>query len=89
MGLRIIVQSERGAVYVETRIEAFLDSMQKTLEDMSEEEFAKHQQALIAKEEEQPKNLGQETRRFWSRITDKYYDFNKSKVDNMYLEANE
>lgn len=82
MGLRIIVQSERSAVYVETRIEAFLESMKKFIDDLGEEEYSKHQQSLIMKEEEKPKNLGQETRRFWGRITDKYYQFGRSEFES-------
>ena len=31
----------------------------------------------IAKKEEKPKNLGEETRRFWGSITDRYYEFGK------------
>lgn len=77
LGYRIYIQSERDPVYLETRIEAFLDGMVKTLHDMNEEEFEKHKMSLIAKKEEKPKNLGEETRRFWASISDKYYEFGK------------
>ncbi|BEI82680.1 hypothetical protein CcaverHIS002_0305480 [Cutaneotrichosporon cavernicola] len=80
-GLRVIVQSERDPVYVETRIESFLTSIKDTITNMSDEEFDRHRQALIHKKEEQPKNLGEESRRFWSRITDKYYEFGKRATD--------
>ncbi|KAK4687449.1 hypothetical protein P7C73_g2681, partial [Tremellales sp. Uapishka_1] len=76
-GLRVIVQSERDPVYVETRIEAFLDSVKEIIENMSEEEFGKNKQSLISKKEEKPKNLGDETRRYWGRISDRYYEFDK------------
>ena len=35
---------------------------------------------MIAKKEERPKNLGEETQRFLGRITDKYYEFDRRKL---------
>jgi insulysin len=79
MHFRVLVQSEKKPDYLETRIEAFLDWMKGHLESLSEEEFEKQKESLIAKKEESPKNLGEETRRFWGRITDKYYEFDRRK----------
>lgn len=86
-GIRVIVQSERNPVYVETRIESFLESVQKLIEDMSDEDFNSHRQTLILKREEQPKNLGEETRRYWHRITDNYYEFSKLETEIRELKA--
>ncbi len=80
MGFRVLVQSERDPVYVETRIEAFLDSLKSHIEEMSEEDFEKEKQSLIAKKEEQPKNLGEETQRFFAHIVDRYYEFGKREL---------
>ena len=77
MGLRVLVQSERDPIYVETRIESFLDGMKEYLEEMSEEEYEKNKQSLIAKKEEKPKNLGEETKRYFSSIVDQFYEFGK------------
>ena len=77
MGFRVIVQSERDPVYVETRIEAFFDWVKDHLEKMSAEDFEEHKRSLIAKKEEKPKNLSEESKRFWSRISDRYYEFGK------------
>jgi insulysin len=63
--------------YVETRIEAFMDWLKEHLETLSEEDFEKQKASLIAKKEEKPKNLGEETQRFLGRITDKYYEFDR------------
>ena len=79
MGFRFLIQSERDPIYVETRIEAFLDHLKEHIEAMTEEDFEKNRMALIAKKEEKPKNLGEETRRFWNSIGDKYYEFGKRK----------
>ncbi|KLT45842.1 hypothetical protein CC85DRAFT_239827 [Cutaneotrichosporon oleaginosum] len=84
-GLRVLVQSERDPVYVETRIESFLTGLKDIIEKMSDEEFDRQRQALIDKKEEQPKNLAEESRRFWSRISDKYYEFGKRATDIAFL----
>ena len=64
-GLRIIVQSERDPVYLESRIEAFLQYLQKMLDQMTPEEYVKHQQSLRMTLLEKVKNLGQEANRHW------------------------
>lgn len=71
------MQSEKKPDYVETRIEAFMDWLKTHLESISEEDFEKQKASLIAKKEESPKNLGEETKRYWDRITDKYYEFDR------------
>ncbi|OXG84088.1 insulysin [Cryptococcus neoformans Gb118] len=81
MGYTVLVQSERDPVYVETRIEAFLDGLKEIIEEMSEEEFEKHKQSLISKKEEKPKNLAEETKRFWGRIQDRYFEFSRREND--------
>ena len=80
MGFRVLIQSERDPVYVETRIEAFLDSLKEYLEEMSEDDFEKNKQSLITKKEEKPKNLGEETRRYFGSIADRYYEFGRRKM---------
>lgn len=77
MGIRILVQSEKNAAFLETRVEAFLDTFKQYMEDMTEEEFVKNRQALIAKKTEKPKNLHGESARFWGAIQDGYYDFKR------------
>lgn len=86
-GLRVLVQSERDPVHVESRIDAFLATLETTLSEMSEEDFDRQRQSLIAKKEESPKNLHEESRRFWQRISDKYYEFNKRQTDIAHLKA--
>jgi insulysin len=80
-GLRVLAQSERDPVYVESRIEAFLEDAEKLIEDMPEATFEGHRESLILKREEKPKNLGQESRQYWQRISDKYYEFAKSETE--------
>lgn len=77
LGWKVLVQSERDPVHVESRIDAFLGQAKTLLEGLTEEEFARHKGSLIAKREEKPKNLGEETKRFWGRISDRYYEFGR------------
>jgi insulysin len=77
LNFRFLVQSEKKPDYVETRIEAFMDWLKTHLESLSEEDFEKQKGSLIAKKEQRPQNLGEETQRFLGRITDKYYEFDR------------
>lgn len=77
VGMRIIVQSERTPAYLEERVDAFLDEILETLKGMTEEGFAEHKHGLEKKWTEDPKNLREETNRFWHHIDTGYFDFNR------------
>ena len=59
-GLRIIVQSERTAEYLEERIEALWSSFRSTLLEMDDSDFDKEKESLASKLEEKPKSLAGE-----------------------------
>ncbi|CAG8442164.1 10344_t:CDS:10 [Acaulospora morrowiae] len=82
---RIIVQSEKDAVYLENRIEAFLFKLQEIIENLSDEEYKKHVNSLIEKKLEKDKNLGEESRRYWEIICSGRYEFNKIEFDTKIL----
>ncbi|KAJ8935785.1 hypothetical protein NQ314_012635 [Rhamnusium bicolor] len=84
-GLRIIVQSDRHPTYLDNRIEEFLESMLEYINDMSEEEFLRHREALAAQRLEKPKQLSTQTNRFWSEITAQQYHFDRANVEVAYL----
>ncbi|GAA5888439.1 hypothetical protein JCM16303_005741, partial [Sporobolomyces ruberrimus] len=75
MGLRVIVQSEKDAAFVESRIDAFWNEFKSTLDNMSEEEFDKYKEAVRAKKVEDHKNLWQESSHLWINIHSGWYDF--------------
>lgn len=77
LGWKVLIQSERDPVHVELRIEAFIEGLKEYIGNMSEEQFEKQRQSLISKREEKPKNLGEETKRFWGRVQDQYYEFGR------------
>lgn len=75
MGFKITVQSERRPVYLESRVDAFLDHLRGTIEAMSAEDFEKQRQSLIDKKLTKLKNLNEEAQRFAEHIEDGYCDF--------------
>lgn len=79
MGFRILLQSEKPAAYLETRVEAFLDYFKTFLQEMSDEDFQTARQGLVSKKMEKPKNLHGESSRFWVAVGDGYYDFDRRK----------
>jgi len=81
LGYRVIIQSERTANYLESRIDAFLSRFAETLDTMSNEVFEAHKRSIINKKLEKLKNLGSETSRFWSHIGSEYFDFVQHEAD--------
>ena len=87
-GYRVIIQSERPAAYLESRIEAFLSAFGQTLRDnMTDKEFEGHKRSIINKRLEKLKNLGSETTRFWSHISSEYFDFCQHETDAAQVRA--
>ncbi|KAK4190445.1 UCH-domain-containing protein [Podospora australis] len=84
-GIYFTIQSEKTAPYLETRIENFLDTMAKSLEDMSDEEFEKHKRSLIEKRLEKAKYLEAESNTLWHRIGSEYYAFDNDQLDAAHL----
>jgi insulysin len=78
-GYRILIQSEKDCRYLEGRIENFLNIFEKTLEEMSEDDFEGHKRAAITKRLAKLKNLSQEDMRFWNHIYSDSYDFTQGK----------
>lgn len=84
MGFRILVQSRRSAAFLESRIEAFLESLKRFLRNMSDEDFETTRQGLVSSYAERPKNMQEETSRFWSTVQDGDYDFERRKCLNAF-----
>ncbi|POS73455.1 a-pheromone processing metallopeptidase Ste23 [Diaporthe helianthi] len=78
LGFRFLIQSEKTAQYLETRIENFLSNYAHTLEKMSDADLEGHKRSLSIKLLEKLKNLDQETNRIWGQISTEYYDFELS-----------
>ena len=89
MTYRILIQSERSAAYLESRIEKFLVDFKSTLQEMTGEDFKKHVTSQINKKLEKVKNLSQESGRYWMYIGDEFYDFFQRKLPLHYLGLHE
>ncbi|EAW14914.1 a-pheromone processing metallopeptidase Ste23 [Aspergillus clavatus NRRL 1] len=81
IGYRVIIQSERTAEYLESRIDNFLIQAGETLENMSDKDFEGHKRSVVNKRLEKLKNLSSETSRFWSHIGSEYFDFVQNETD--------
>jgi len=75
---RVIVQSsDRAANYLHSRVEAWLSQFREDLEKMSAPEFEVYRASAIAKREEKPKNLNEETHKWWGEIVLNTYKWDR------------
>lgn len=75
MGLNIKIQSQKSPAFLEDRVEAFLESFRATLAELSSDKLEDEKDSLVLKLLEKPKNLAEESSRFWGGISSGYYDF--------------
>ena len=84
LSFRVLVQSsDRHPTALEERVESFVHHFRDELTAMTDDQFARHRQAVIAKLEEKDKTLTAETNRHWAEISNRRYRFTqrKAKVD--------
>jgi insulysin len=81
MGYRVIIQSDRNAKYLESRIDSFLTNYGQVLENMGDAQFEAYKKSIINRRLEKVKNLMTETGRFWLHISSEYYDFLQHETD--------
>uniref|UniRef100_A0A3B3IIR7 Insulin-degrading enzyme n=1 Tax=Oryzias latipes TaxID=8090 RepID=A0A3B3IIR7_ORYLA len=86
-GLRLIIQSNEEPLYLESRVEAFLFSIEQALTEMSEEVFQKHIQALAVRRLDKPKNLSAESAKYWAEIISQKYHFHRDSVEVEHLKT--
>ncbi|KAG7462728.1 hypothetical protein MATL_G00187840 [Megalops atlanticus] len=86
-GLRFIIQSEKAPHYLESRVEAFLWMMEKCVEEMSDEAFQKHVQALAIRRLDKPKKLAAECAKYWGEIISQQYNFDRDNIEVAYLKT--
>ncbi|KAI9058078.1 LuxS/MPP-like metallohydrolase [Trametes sanguinea] len=87
IGLRVRIQSVRAPWFLESRVDAFLETLGDRLACLSAAEFAAHKDGLVAMKLERPKNLGEETLRFWAQIRAGRYDFLRKETDAAVIRA--
>ncbi|XP_014680687.1 PREDICTED: insulin-degrading enzyme-like [Priapulus caudatus] len=86
-GLRIIVQSDKSCDFVDQRAEAFLQSLDTYLDNMSDEEFQRHLSALVARRLEKPKKLSHQSAKYWGEIVSRQYNFDRDSIEVAHLKT--
>jgi insulysin len=81
LGMRIIVQSDRSPMYVDSRIENYIETIQELLTNMTNEEFDKYKDALAVKLLEKPKGLMKQAMVYQSEIDTQEYNFNRAQIE--------
>ncbi|KAK4699534.1 insulysin, partial [Phenoliferia sp. Uapishka_3] len=74
-GFKVIIQSEKTADFLDERIEDLWSGFGTYLAEMTAEDFEKQRASLVNTKLEKPKNLGQETSRYWGQIESQTFDF--------------
>ncbi|CAL8256778.1 unnamed protein product [Lota lota] len=86
-GLRFIIQSEKAPHYLESRVEAFLRTMETSVGEMTDEAFQKHIQALAIRRLDKPKKLAAECAKYWGEIISQQYNFDRDNIEVSYLKT--
>ena len=79
MGFGFKIQSLKAPSFLEQRVESFIISHRARLVATPGDTFQASKDALVVKLLEAPKNLGEETSRFWHQVERGYNDFLRSK----------
>ncbi|KAJ9093848.1 hypothetical protein QFC21_006221 [Naganishia friedmannii] len=80
-GFKILLQSEKSAAFIESRIESFFDYLRDLLNEMPNDLFETIRAGFISKHSALPQNLGAESLEYWSAIRDNHYDFERKTRD--------
>jgi insulysin len=77
-GMVFRVQSEKPTVFVESRIDAFLEDLKDALQEIDQNDFEKQRTGLVTKLTQKYVNIDQEYTEFAGRINSGTYDFTAS-----------
>ncbi|KUL86853.1 hypothetical protein ZTR_05264 [Talaromyces verruculosus] len=81
MGYFILIQSDRAAWYLESRIDLFLTSFAQRLKDMPNKEFNTQKHSAINRLNTKFKDLYDETASFWKHIDSEDFHFLQDETD--------
>jgi len=80
-GLLFLIQSDSyDPIYLDSRIELFLDGIRSKIAKMTQEEYNSNIDALVEIFQEKNKNLGEESSKYWHVINDQSYRFAKNSL---------
>uniref|UniRef100_A0A0E0KDF5 Peptidase M16 N-terminal domain-containing protein n=1 Tax=Oryza punctata TaxID=4537 RepID=A0A0E0KDF5_ORYPU len=76
-----VMSSKYSPVYLQSRIDSFIDGLSALLDGLDEETFEHHRSGLIADKLEKDPSLSYQTGDYWSQIVEKRYMFDMSKLE--------
>ncbi|TVU47149.1 hypothetical protein EJB05_06736 [Eragrostis curvula] len=76
-----VMSSKYSPVYLQSRIDNFIDGVSALLDGLDEETFEHHRSGLIADKLEKDPSLSYQTGDLWSQIVDKRYIFDMAKLE--------
>ncbi|XP_062211184.1 nardilysin-like [Phragmites australis] len=76
-----VMSSKYSPVYLQSRIDNFINGLSALLDGLDEETFEHHRSGLIADKLEKDPSLSYQTGDYWSQIVDKRYMFDMSKLE--------
>lgn len=76
-----VMSSKYSPVYLQSRIDNFINGLSDLLDGLDEETFEHHKSGLIADKLEKDPSLSYQTGDYWSQIVDKRYMFDMSKLE--------
>ncbi|WVZ56835.1 hypothetical protein U9M48_007311 [Paspalum notatum var. saurae] len=76
-----VMSSKYSPVYLQSRIDNFIDGLSALLDKLDEETFEHHRSGLIADKLEKDPSLSYQTGDYWSQIVDKRYMFDMPKLE--------
>ncbi|KAL3829021.1 hypothetical protein ACJIZ3_017823 [Penstemon smallii] len=76
-----VQSSEYDPVYLQGRIDSFIDSLEEMLNGLDHESFENYKNGLVGKLLEKDPSLSYETNRYWGQIVDKRYMFDMSEKE--------
>ena len=80
-GILFLIQSDSyDPIYLDNRIESFMDSMRSKIANMTNEEYKSNIDAVVQMFLEKNKNLGEESSKYWHVINDQSYRFTKTSL---------
>ena len=80
-GFQVLVQSTKKPRFLNHRIEEFLKSARTLIEEMPDDEFNRHKEALAQKKLEKPKKLSSRFDKIYAEISSRKYKFNRDEIE--------
>ncbi|KAJ6224234.1 hypothetical protein RDWZM_002779 [Blomia tropicalis] len=85
VGITILIQSAYSLKYLESRVDAFIESLESILTTMKDEHFQKEKSALITKISTEPKSMFGLSGQLWHQIVSGQYQFDRDRRLVTYL----